>query len=144
MNYEFPALTICQPYAHLIATPTEQLPEGYEQKRIENRRWWTKHRGPLAIHAGKSKHWLDPGDEDRFPDLVYGAVLALADVIDCVKLGGRRPVPDWIKDHQHTEGPYCWVLSNIRRLVKPFPASGKQQIWTVQIPEEYLPLEKAS
>ncbi|WP_331281766.1 ASCH domain-containing protein [Paenibacillus sp. FSL H7-0357] len=38
------AVTIIQPWATLI-----ELGE----KRFENRRWVTKHRGELVIHAGK-------------------------------------------------------------------------------------------
>jgi hypothetical protein len=39
------ALSIQQPWASMIAL-------GY--KRVENRSWDTKHRGPTLIHAGKS------------------------------------------------------------------------------------------
>src|SRR3546814_21116370 len=43
------ALTICQPYAELILLGL---------KRVENRSKPTRHRGPLLIHAGKSRDWL--------------------------------------------------------------------------------------
>ena len=43
------ALTICQPYPHLIMLG---------EKPVENRTWATSYRGPLAIHAGKSRQWL--------------------------------------------------------------------------------------
>lgn len=55
------ALTICQPYASLVMLP-ESDPR---HKRVENRRWATKFRGRLAIHAGKSRNWLDL---DTIPD----------------------------------------------------------------------------
>lgn len=29
------------------------------EKRVENREWPTSYRGPLLIHAGKSREWLD-------------------------------------------------------------------------------------
>jgi activating signal cointegrator 1 len=38
------AITIIQPWATLIALG---------EKKFETRSWATKHRGPLAIHAGK-------------------------------------------------------------------------------------------
>lgn len=44
------AITICQPYAELIACG---------EKRVENRTWPTNHRGMLYIHAGKNRSWLD-------------------------------------------------------------------------------------
>lgn len=52
------ALTICQPYPHLICTPQSDLKDGDVRKRVENRTWGTSHRGPLLIHAGRSKAWL--------------------------------------------------------------------------------------
>jgi hypothetical protein len=48
-------LTICQPHAWGIVHGT---------KRIENRRWYTGYRGPLLIHAGKSKDWLGLWEDD--------------------------------------------------------------------------------
>ncbi len=39
-----PALSIMQPWAWLICA-------GY--KDIENRKWWTKHRGEFLVHAGQ-------------------------------------------------------------------------------------------
>lgn len=71
------ALTICQPYAELIARGS---------KRIENRTWPTAYRGPLVIHAGKSRDWLDPDtDAIDYPDgdLVFGAFIAIADLVGC-------------------------------------------------------------
>ena len=44
------AITICQPYAELILLG---------QKRVENRVWKPDYFGPLLIHAGKSRTWLD-------------------------------------------------------------------------------------
>lgn len=49
------ALTICQPYAALICLPSTD----WRHKRVENRKWFTSYRGPLLIHAGKSRDWLE-------------------------------------------------------------------------------------
>jgi len=128
------ALTIIQPFAELIASGV---------KRVENRTWYFKHRGPLAIHAGKS---LKYGGQSIYEmagyydlpreRLALGAVIAVVDVIDCVKLvvtPERVVVPtsaqsrhDWLNDHEHTEGPYCFVLANVRRLARPLFMNGKQ------------------
>lgn len=51
------ALTVCQPFAHLIALPDSDD----RMKRVENRTWHTPHRGELLIHAGRSRKWLDLG-----------------------------------------------------------------------------------
>jgi hypothetical protein len=44
------AITIWQPWASLIMMGAKQF---------ETRSWETKHRGPLAIHAGASRHTVD-------------------------------------------------------------------------------------
>src|SRR5262245_15321972 len=74
------ALTVLQPWAWAII---------HGPKRIENRVWRTNHRGPLAIHAGISRKLLRPTINDGTPvpaDLVYGAILGVVDVVDCLPL----------------------------------------------------------
>lgn len=44
------AITIWQPWASLVMMGAKQY---------ETRSWQTKHRGPLAIHAGQSRHTVD-------------------------------------------------------------------------------------
>jgi hypothetical protein len=62
------AISIQQPYAHLIVAVGE--------KRIENRtRWNYPYRGPLLIHAAKSKRRLMPAVERQYPDLAFGAIV---------------------------------------------------------------------
>src|SRR5882672_6207587 len=73
---EVKALTICQPYAHLIYL---------KEKRVENRTWPTRYRGRMYIHAGKSREWLSEGDMDRYPNMAFGAVIATAKLIDCLR-----------------------------------------------------------
>jgi hypothetical protein len=34
-----------------------------------------------------------------------------------------------VLDHPHTEGPWCWVLRDVRKLDEPVPCSGKQGLW---------------
>lgn len=110
------ALTVCQPYAELIACG---------EKVIENRNWPTSYRGPLVIHAGKSLAWLDePSDKDRF---VFGAVVAVADLTDCRRLAD---LPVHLQDNEHANGPWCWLLANVRR-VEPVPYRGVQGLFDV-------------
>jgi len=121
------ALTLCQPYAHLIAIG---------EKRVENRTWETLYRGPLAIHAGKSRTWLLRGDVERYPDMAFGAIVAVARLIHCIPLPrirlGRLP-PDlhWVREHQHAEGPWCWVLADVHRLDEPIPLSGRPRLFNL-------------
>jgi hypothetical protein len=114
---EWHALTVCQPYAELIARG---------EKLVENRTWPTRHRGPLAIHAGQSRSWLAPGDHLRYPHLVYGAIVCVVTVVDCVPVA---QLPAALRDHPHAHGPWCWILADPRRLTSPIFKRGRQQIW---------------
>ena len=123
------ALTICQPFAYLISLPDNHI----DAKRVENRNWPTSYRGPLAIHAGKSKGWLGCWDPIPPGELVFGAVIVIADLVGCLPIedvdgawvAARWP---WLAEHEHAEGPWCWVLENIRR-IDPVYCSGKQKLW---------------
>lgn len=124
------ALTVCQPYAELIARGI---------KRVENRTWNTTYRGPLLIHAGKGRRWLvDASAEDRRDageELAFGAIIAVTAVIDCLPIREvhQRRLPadplQWLATHPHATGPYCWVLGPVRRLTTPIEIGGKQSLW---------------
>ena len=98
------ALTICQPYAELIARGL---------KPIENRTWPTPYRGRLFIHAGKSRAWLDDDDERMYPGLLFGAIVAVATLYDCVRVD-RLPAD--LQSNEHANGPWCWLLRDVRRV----------------------------
>lgn len=158
------ALTICQPFAHLIALP-ETDPR---HKRVENREWSTKYRGPLVIHAGKGMAYMD--DEEAYraegleanygipkADMAFGAAVAVCRLVDCIHIedimvtgepiGDRKPLRPpatavgvrypWLASHQHTEGTYCFVLQDVRPFPKPIPYMGKQCFWN--FPDELIP-----
>lgn len=118
------ALTICQPYAHLVAIGA---------KPIENREWPTRYRGLLAIHAGKSSAWLDEDSEAEHPGMVFGAVVAVATLYDCVRLA---QLPDLLAGHQHAHGPWCWLLKDIVRLQRPVGVRGAQGLWELPVAED--------
>lgn len=111
------ALTICQPYADMIARG---------EKWIENRTWPTAYRGHLAIHAGKSKDWLDEHDMAQRPSMAFGAVVALARLSGCCRV---EDLLESVKDDPHAEGPWCWILSDIVPFPTPIPARGAQGLW---------------
>lgn len=115
-------LTVQQPWASLIAVG---------EKDVENRRWATAYRGPVAVHAGKavdpaakrdpvvleamSEHQLD------FGDLPAGMIVAVADITDCHQSEGMCCVPWGIPGDawQHL------LLGNIRPLRTPIEFTGQ-------------------
>lgn len=130
------AITVRQPWAWAIAAG---------HKPVENRSWTTSHRGPLAIHAGKTldpaaerfisarldpdlplppKWWLQPGT------LPAGAIVALADLTGfCARrMGGARECAcgSWAM-----AGAVHWRLARVRPLAEPVPCRGAQGLWTV-------------
>lgn len=111
------ALTICQPYA-------DQIAKG--EKIIENRTWATDYRGPLAIHAGKSREWMDDDDLEERPDMVFGAVVATAELRGCIRV---EDLPLEFRGRDDANGPWCWILRDVKPVKAPIPACGAQGLW---------------
>lgn len=118
------ALTVCQPYAELIASG---------KKVVENRTWATNYRGLLAIHAGKSRAWLLDDDALTYPEMVYGAVVAIARLRGCVRL---EDLPLDLRGHDYAEGPWCWILQDVRRLTVAISWRGAQGLW--DLPDDVM------
>ncbi len=127
------ALTICQPYPHLILIG---------EKHVENRTWPTRYRGPLAIHAGKSRQWLEDGDEERAEamgrPLVFGAIVATCTLADCLRIvdienGIFDDKYPQLRNRAHCFGPWCWVLTNVKPLPAPVPWRGAQGLFDVPL-----------
>jgi hypothetical protein len=116
------AITICQAYPELILTG---------EKPIENRTWYTSYRGELLIHAGKSKEWLTSEDIARFPLMKFGYVLGVATLVECLHIEKTWPERyRHLQHHEHANGPYCWLLENVRRLSEPLQVNGAQGLWS--------------
>ena len=117
-------LTVSQPYASLIASGA---------KCVENRTWPTAYRGPLAIHAGRRSQYITPAELAGY---LTGVVLATCELVGCIELAaGQRALFDGIsrtieeiRAHEHTLGPWCWILADVRRLA-PVPARGRLGLW---------------
>ncbi|OQB78729.1 MAG: hypothetical protein BWX88_05094 [Planctomycetes bacterium ADurb.Bin126] len=132
------AVTIANPYPYLIALPTIHP----YAKRCENRTWPTSYRGWLAIHAGKSRQWMETWehvDEIDDRDLHWGAIVAIVRVIECLHIDQVRAIGqgapsrglEWAKEHMHCSGPYCWLFApQVIRVEPPIPCSGAQGLWT--------------
>jgi hypothetical protein len=130
------ALTICQPYAFAIL-------EGV--KRVENRSWPIPYRGPLAIHAGKSRDYMGDLTDEQWEVLhgmipekglniaCFGAIVGLVDVIGCLSIDEyqrRFPGDIW------AFGDWCHVYANPRKLKTPIPWRG--QLGVFEIPDEII------
>lgn len=122
------ALTICQPYAHFIVRG---------EKRVENREWPTRYRGSLLIHAGKSLAWTDQDEIARWAGvgdpMAFGEIVGIATLVDVLHIdwierGDYDQRYPWLRDHPHTNGTWCWVLDNVRR-IEPTPWKGAQGLW---------------
>jgi len=138
---KYKTLTVKQPWAWgLIHGP----------KRIENRGWECHHRGPLLIHAGKSRSYFSDADdldaamlafrEELGADLPapdqldYGVILGIVDVVDCLRLNValRRYVDAGHPDQRpFAEGPYCIITANPQPLKRPVPYRGAQGLFDV-------------
>lgn len=105
-------------------------------KRIENRSWPTSHRGLLAIHAGKTRKgeasdrlWLAERGIIVPLDIPTGAILGTVNVAGCV------PLADAPIDDPFAEGPFCWLLDDVRAFPEPIPAEGKLSLWDCFVPK---------
>lgn len=125
------ALTVCQPYAHLLFT---------DEKPVENRTWPTLYRGPLLIHAGKSRAWLTDGDEERAAaaghPLVFGAIIGRVNLVYCVRLEPLLHARPELAENVHVNGPWCWVMEHPVRFAEPIPWRGALGLFDV--PDEVL------
>lgn len=142
-----PAITIRQPYAWLIA-------EGI--KLTENRGQNLHHRGLIAIHAGKA--W-SPGAErsERVrtawktchrtdlhagsPELTYGAVIAVADLVD-VHEATPTCCPEWGERFHHgakrtVVATHLVFGDDVQKLDVPVGAVGQQMLtWPLRGDDE--------
>ena len=119
------ALTVCQPWAWALI---------HGPKRIENRNWATYYRGPLVIHAGKSREWIKdglPALRDNgivVPDYFeYGAIIGVVNLVECFH---HSVLPDPHRCDVYAHGPYCWVTANPRPIT-PHVYKGAQGLWTI-------------
>ena len=133
------ALTVCQPYASLIVG-WPNMPAAIA-KRVENRTRRFSHRGPLLIHAGKSRDWLNTWSGPPPPRMDFGALLGIAEVVACLSIQRIARIDPahpffWIRDHAHTEGPFCLILEQVRRFPFPIPYRGHQGLF--QVPDKLI------
>jgi phage N-6-adenine-methyltransferase len=136
------AITLHQPWAYLVG----------RSKYFETRSWATNYRGKIAIHAAALRENVSAYFllKDLLPpkgNLIFGAVVAIADLTDCILMA-----EEFINQQSETElrcgnwkpGYYAWKLENIQILSEPIAAKGKQGLWDVELtlseatPEKFL------
>lgn len=122
----YKALSIHQPYADLIVRG---------EKFVENRTWATPWRGLLLIHASKGSRYLSPEKLAEYPT---GCLVGAADLVAVVRLplvddGQLTPgQAEVVRQHEHAEGPFGWVLANVRRFDWPLAWRGAQGVFEVR------------
>ncbi|WP_430216344.1 2-oxoglutarate dehydrogenase E1 [Paenibacillus humicus] len=120
------AITIIQPWATFLAL---------EEKRFETRSWATRHRGPIAIHAGKKVDKRICREEPfrsilakhgyTADNLPTGAVIALANLQSCYAV--TRPFGETGDVWLEAEGKL--VIWNVPRLVALAAQEGHEYVF---------------
>lgn len=124
--YPMKALTVKQPWASALM---DQLPDRCPRKRVENRTWTTRHRGPLVIHAagsidpaGAAVLGLTPEEVEALP---RGAALGTVELADVVRLDEAVG----LAGDPLATGPFCWIVERPRPFPEPVPMPGRQSPW---------------
>lgn len=129
-------LTLTQPWATLMAIGA---------KRNETRCWPLRFRGWFAIHAAKGfpeecrelcdvepfRAELINARYESWADLPRGMVIAVAELVDCVRINARenRCMPEPEQSFgDYTLGRYYFRTEGVRRLREPFPLRGLQRL----------------
>lgn len=115
------ALTVRQPWAWALVTG---------RKDVENRSWYTEHRGLLWIHASTKP--ADPNAiawiRARFPHIsvpnhyATGALVGNVTLTDCAV----RSESVW-----YVQPNYAWLVTDGFALRAPVPMRGKQGLWAI-------------
>ncbi len=128
------ALSVKQPWAALLVAGV---------KTVEVRRWPTRRRGPILIHASKLPDSRPEGwSLITTPELaalaeLRGGLIGVCDLADCVRypnaeafaaaVGMHRNAPEWFKP----DGLYGFVFRNPRSIAY-HPLSGRTMFFAVE------------
>lgn len=133
------AITLWEPWATLVV-------EGL--KEFETRSWYTSHRGPLVIHAAKTRKYCKYGSvvdmlvaagisqgkamwlADRMRPGHIRGVVDLKDVFTTLDVRSRRTTSEReIALGDYGPNRFAWRLEVLLTYDSPFPALGRQQFW---------------
>ena len=114
------ALSLTQPWATLVTL-------GW--KGYETRSWYTKYRGPVAIHASKGfPEWAKgyAAEIEGLPKLPLGSILGVANLVTCERAEiVRSHVSEAEASHgDWAPGRWVWKLESPRELELPIPFKG--------------------
>jgi len=133
---DFPthALTFHAPWAWAVV---------HGVKTVENRKWATRHRGPIFVHAGRSfesdvsaRELLNRWGAKPPPEFARGMIIGTVDIVDVVPLDEYlRKFHNQPHLHEMSIGPWCWVLAN-PQICEPVRHAGNFQLWPVSLPPE--------
>lgn len=133
------ALTIWQPYASLLIT---------DIKKYETRKWATKYRGPIAIHASKKPikqvARIVPEEVQRAINAIVqqnkgkgiafplGEIVGTADLVECHKID--QTFIDALSEDEKTMGDftigrYAWEFVDKSTEIKAKDVAGGQGLW---------------
>lgn len=140
-------LSVRKPWGYLII---------YGSKKVENRTWGTKYRGPLYIHS--STKW-DPRSLNPFhmftrlqyqkihkdamqsiatmddADVIGGVLLGCVDLVGCAKSAPDKRFNAEEFSMWGEAGKWHWFIENPRAFMKPIPVKGSLGIFKRDIPE---------
>lgn len=132
------AISLWQPWATLIAIGA---------KEYETRSWSTPYRGPIVIHAAKTKDSLNICSREPFRsvlmasgcsvvDLPFGCAVCVADLIDCIPTYKIAPTLSQQERAfgDYSAGRFAWQLSNARVFKNPVPIRGAQGLFDCFVP----------
>ena len=137
------AVTLYQPWASLWAL---------REKRIETRSWFTKYRGPIAIHSSVNfpKWAKELCHEEPFrsallrqgissvKELPLGAVLGYTEIVDVIRMDDqniRSLSSQELAFGDYQLGRFMWISKGRQVFKQPVAALGKQGIWNWELPE---------
>lgn len=128
-------LSLTEPYATLIRE---------KKKLVETRSWKTNYRGPLYIHASKTRIAKNDLDNKELMSLVedktmnFGHIICKCILVDCIYM--TKEYINNMKENnyqeyicgEYKEGRYAWILENIKILDKPIPVKGHLGVWNYE------------
>jgi hypothetical protein len=118
---DVPALTLLNPWAHLIA---------HYGKNVENRSWMPPdHVWRLLIHAGKRWDKAAPVARTDLGDPHVSAIVAVADLAHACQASRYRGVVVCRCGEWAQPGQCHWRLGKVWALPEPVPAAGRQGLW---------------
>ena len=129
------ALSLLQPWASLVVMGI---------KKIETRNWSAAYRGPLLIHAGKSRAGALFMTEaaiqkhiSNFDALPFGAIIGRVELVDILPADSPHLTPPKMQAEaleerafgDYTAQRFAWIFEGAVLFGKPVPARGMLQLW---------------